>query len=205
MRLLIAICALMIWVGAPSHANEADLTKAQAFVTMLADDAITILKTSTTAAEREARFATLLNKRANMRRIAGFTLGSFGRKISKNKDAFAAYQSVLSEYIAKIYANRLKAYSDEEVVIGKARAKKRDVLVASRIIFQETRDPIDMEWRLRLEKDGSYTLFDLRVLGVSMAQEQRDSFAPVLKKNNGDVHALIDHLRAQIAVYNAAN
>jgi len=52
---------------------------------------------------------------------------------------------------------------------------------------------------LRLEKDGSFTLFDVRVLGVWMAQEQRDSFASVLKNNRGDINALLNHLRSKIS------
>jgi phospholipid transport system substrate-binding protein len=69
--------------------------------------------------------------------------------------------------------------------------------VESRIEFANGRDPIDIDWWLRLEKDGSFALFDVRVLGVWMAQEQRDSFASVLKNNKGNMNALLDHLRKQ--------
>jgi len=37
------------------------------------------------------------------------------------------------------------------------------------------------------------------VLGVWMAQEQRDAFASVLKNNKGDINALLEHLRKQIS------
>ena len=49
------------------------------------------------------------------------------------------------------------------------------------------------------EKDGGYSLFDVQVLGVWMAQEQRASFSSVLKNNKGDINALLEHLRKQIA------
>jgi phospholipid transport system substrate-binding protein len=83
-------------------------------------------------------------------------------------------------------------------MVGKAQAKKKNVIVDSRIEFANGRDPIDIDWWLRLEKDGSLTLFDVRVLGVWMAQEQRDAFASVLKNNKGDINALLEHLRKQI-------
>ena len=181
---------------ATAQAQEADLDAARAFVTRLADDAITILSTAQTRAEREAAFGALLDERANMRRIARFTLGQFGRKISKAD--FATYEALLGEFIVKVYANRLGEYSDEKVMVGKAQAKKKNVVVASRIEFTNGREPIDIDWWLRLEKDGSLTLFDVRVLGVWMAQEQRDAFASVLKNNKGDINALLDHLRKQI-------
>ena len=196
MRILFAGLAAFALLMTPLKAQEADLGQAQAFVTALADDAIRILSTEKTRAGREAAFAELLQERANMRRIARFTLGQFGRKISKQD--FAVYEELLGEFIVKVYANRLGEYSDEKVMVGKAQAKKKNVIVASRIEFANGRDPIDIDWWLRLEKDGSLSLFDVRVLGVWMAQEQRDAFASVLKNNKGDINALLEHLRKQI-------
>lgn len=196
MRMLMAGLALFALLSTPARANEPDLAAAQSFVTALADDAIRILSTSETRQAREAAFAEMLNERANMRRIARFTLGQFGRKISK--EDFATYEKLLGEFIVKVYANRLGEYSDEKVMVGKAQAKKRNVIVDSRIDFANGRDPIAIDWWLRLEKDGSLSLFDVRVLGVWMAQEQRDAFASVLKNNKGDINALLAHLRKQV-------
>jgi phospholipid transport system substrate-binding protein len=36
------------------------------------------------------------------------------------------------------------------------------------------------------------------VLGVWMAQEQRDSFSSVLKNNKGDIETLLQHIRNQV-------
>jgi phospholipid transport system substrate-binding protein len=196
MRAIITAFALCAFMLTPGAAQEADLAKAQAFVMALADDAIEILSTEKTRAGREAKFAALLNERANIRRIARFTLGQFGRKISK--EDYASFEKLLGQFIVKVYANRLGEYSDEKVMVGKAQAKKKNVIVESRIEFANGRDPIDIDWWLRLERDGSMTLFDVRVLGVWMAQEQRDAFASVLKNNKGDITALLDHLRKQI-------
>ena len=196
MRAIITAFALWAFMLTPGGAQEADLAKAQAFVMALADDAIEILSTEKTRAGREGKFAALLNERANIRRIARFTLGQFGRKISK--EDFASFEKLLGQFIVKVYANRLGEYSDEKVMVGKAQAKKKNVIVESRIEFANGRDPIDIDWWLRLERDGSMTLFDVRVLGVWMAQEQRDAFSSVLKNNKGDINALLDHLRKQI-------
>ena len=196
MRFIATALAFLMMFTASVRANELDLAAAQGFVTKLADDAITILSANKDRAGREAAFATLLDERANMRRIARFTLGQFGRQISK--DDFTTYEALLGEFIVKVYANRLGEYSDEKVIVGKAQAKKKNVIVASRIEFANGREPIDIDWWLRLEKDGSLSLFDVRVLGVWMAQEQRDAFASVLKNNKGDINALLEHLRKQI-------
>jgi phospholipid transport system substrate-binding protein len=56
-----------------------------------------------------------------------------------------------------------------------------------------------MVWWVIEEKDGTMSLFDVQILGVWMAQEQRDIFSGVLKSNKGDIEALIEHLLDQVA------
>ena len=196
MRAIITAFALWAFMLTPAAAQEADLAKAQAFVMALADDAIEILSTEKTRAGREAKFAALLNERANMRRIARFTLGQFGRKISK--DDFAKFEKLLGQFIVKVYANRLGEYSNERVVVGTGQTKKRNFIISSKIEFANGRQPIPIDWWLVREKNGSFTLFDVRVLGVWMAQEQRDSFSSVLKNNKGDIDTLLEHIRQQV-------
>ncbi|HCD17634.1 MAG: ABC transporter substrate-binding protein [Rhizobiales bacterium TMED83] len=190
--------SLAVGLAAPAWAEDraADEARAKIFVTDMADEAITILKTQTTREAREAGFRKLLNERANMRRIARFTLGAFARKISD--EDFATYQELLNELIIKVYANRLGEYGNEQVVVGRSQSKKKNFIVKSQIEFDNGRQPIDVDWWLYREKDGSFTLFDVRVIGVWMAQEQRDSFASVLKNNRGDISALLGHIRTQI-------
>ena len=200
MRLLAFALILPLAVGLapPAWADDtqADEKRAKTFVTELADEAITILKTQTTREGREVGFRKILDERANMRRIARFTLGPFARKIS-DKD-FATYQQLLNELIIKVYANRLGEYGNEQLIVGRSQSKKKNFIVNSQIEFDNGRQPIAVDWWLYREKDGSFSLFDVRVIGVWMAQEQRDSFASVLKNNRGDISALLGHIRKQI-------
>ena len=166
-------------------------------MTDLSVQAIDLLRYAENDLEREEGFTELLAEKANMRRIARFTLGQYVRKVSK--EDFATFQDLLDQMIVKVYANRLKDYSDERVIVGKARNKKRNFIVDSKIEFANGRDPISIDWWLVREKDGRFTLFDVRVLGVWMAQEQRASFSSVLQNNKGDINALLDHLRKQIS------
>ena len=180
------------WAGGTSAGEK----RAKTFVTELAGEAITILKTQTTREGREAGFRKILNERANMRRIARFTLGPFARKISD--EDFAIYQQLLNELIIKVYANRLGEYGNEQLVVGRSQSKKKNFIINSQIEFENGRQPIAVDWWLYREKDGSFSLFDVRVIGVWMAQEQRDSFASVLKNNRGDISALLGHIRKQV-------
>ena len=192
------ILNLAVGLASPGWADDTspDEERAKIFVTELADEAITILKTQTTREGREAGFRKILDERSNMRRIARFTLGSFARKISD--EDFATYQQLLNELIIKVYANRLGEYGNEQLVVGRSQSKKKNFIINSQIEFDNGRQPIAVDWWLYREKDGSFSLFDVRVIGVWMAQEQRDSFASILKTNRGDISALLGHIRKRI-------
>ncbi len=192
------ILPLAVGLASPAWADDTspDEKRAKTFVTELADEAITILKTQATREGREAGFRKILDERANMRRIARFTLGPSARKISD--EDFATYQQLLNELIIKVYANRLGEYGNERLVVRRSQSKKKNFIINSQIEFDNGRQPIAVDWWLYREKDGSFSLFDVRVIGVWMAQEQRDSFASILKTNRGDISALLGHIRKRI-------
>lgn len=194
---MISIIILMLtavplaWIH-PAHASQ----ESELFVNELIDEALTILKSSESAQRREQNFGELIDKRTNMRRIARFTLGAVGRTTSAEE--LDLFQATLRDMLVRIYANRLAGYSDERVDVISSTQKGRNHLVSSRIIFTNERPPVDMVWWVIEENDGSFSLFDIQILGVWMAQEQRDIFGGILKSNQGKIDALIAHLKEQI-------
>ncbi|MBE8220719.1 MAG: ABC transporter substrate-binding protein [Alphaproteobacteria bacterium] len=178
-----------------AHADDG--LHARAFVDMLAKQIISILTTKTTATAREAAFADLLDTHANMRRIARFTLGATVRTIS-DKD-FMRFQNLFRQLVVKVYANRLTDYRDETLEILGVQQKGRNFIVASQIIFATGRPPINVDWWVIRKKNGRYSLFDLRVLGIWLAQEQRETFTSVLRNNGSDIEVLLQHLQKQIS------
>ena len=170
--------------------------EAEAFVMDVSNRVIDILNyTSTT--EKEYAFRALLNEKANLKRIAAFTLGKYRRQLSPSE--LQEFQSLFESMITKVYANRLGTYEDQQIIVLGSEKKKKDYLVETELRFKDGSDPIAIVWRLRKEKDGRITLFDLRVLGIWMALEQRETFLSILKNNNEDFDVLLDNLRQQIA------
>ena len=170
--------------------------EAEAFVMDVSNRVIDILSyTSTT--EKEDAFRKLLNEKANLKRIAAFTLGKYRRQLSPAE--LQEFQSLFESMITKVYTNRLGTYEDQQIIVLGSEKKKKDYLVETELRFKDGSDPIAIVWRLRQEKDGRITLFDLRVLGIWMALEQRETFLSILKNNNEDFNVLLDNLRQQIA------
>ncbi len=169
---------------------------AEAFISSVTTEALTILRTSTSAEEREQKFGDLLDHFTNMRRIARFTLGATARSVSEQD--LHNFEVALRDTLVRIYANRLAGYTDERIEISGSTTKGRNHLVTSRILFSGDRPAVDMVWWVIEEKDGRLTLFDIQILGVWMAQEQRDVFSGILKSNQGRIEALIQHLEKQV-------
>jgi len=69
--------------------------------------------------------------------------------------------------------------------------------VQSEIRFTNGREPVSVDWWL-IKKDGGYKIFDVNVVGVWLAQEQRSAFTSVIRNNGGNFDALLAHLSTQI-------
>ena len=193
-RKIIILCSVFFLSISPVMAEKSP--EAEAFVMDVSNRVIDILSyTSTT--EKEDAFRTLLNEKANLKRIAAFTLGKYRRQLSPAE--LQEFQSLFESMITKVYANRLGTYEDQQIIVLGSEKKKKDYLVETELRFKDGSDPIAIVWRLRHEKDGRITLFDLRVLGIWMALEQRETFLSILKNNNEDFDVLLDNLRQQIA------
>lgn len=193
-RKIIILCSVFFLSLSPVMAEKSP--EAEAFVMDVSNRVIDILSyTSTT--EKEDAFRTLLNEKANLKRIAAFTLGKYRRQLSPAE--LQEFQSLFESMITKVYANRLGNYEDQQIIVLGSEKKKKDYLVETELRFKDGSDPIAIVWRLRQEKDGRITLFDLRVLGIWMALEQRETFLSILKNNNEDFDVLLDNLRQQIA------
>ena len=191
---IIILCSLFFLSLSPVMAEKSP--EAEAFVMDVSNRVIDILSyTSTT--EKEDAFRKLLNEKANLKRIAAFTLGKYRRQLSPAE--LQEFQSLFESMITKVYANRLGTYEDQQIIVLGSEKKKKDYLVETELRFKDGSDPIAIVWRLRQEKDGRITLFDLRVLGIWMALEQRETFLSILKNNNEDFNVLLDNLRQQIA------
>ena len=191
---IIILCSVFFLSLTPVVAEKSP--EAEAFVMDISNQVIEILNL-TTAQEKEDEFRVLLNNKANLKRIAAFTLGKYRHQLSPTE--LQEFQSLFEIMITKVYANRLGSYEDQKIVVLGSEKKKKDYLVETELRFNDGSDPIAIVWRLRQEKDGRITLFDLRVLGIWMALEQRETFLSILKNNNEDFNVLLDNLRQQIS------
>lgn len=191
----LALCMALVASAAQAAASTGDAAKA--FVEEVSARAIDIISDKTTTkTEREAQFAQLLDEKADMERIAAFALGQYLR--TPTPEQKAEYLKLVREFIVKVYVTRLSDYNDEKLDILGAKTKgDKQAIVQSEIKFTNGREPVTVDWWL-IKNDGDFKIFDVNVVGVWLAQEQRSTFTSVIRNNGGDFNALLDHLRKQI-------
>jgi phospholipid transport system substrate-binding protein len=151
-----------------------------------------------TAEQRKARFASFLLGLTDVKRVALFLLGKYAATTSPaDTDTYlAAYQ----DYVLAVYQSYFARYAGQSLKVVSSRERAPQDFVVTTQMTGANASPVEIDFRVRT--DGAKpVLVDLSVSGVWLALAQRDQFTAVLAQNNGDVKALIAHLRQTENLY----
>ncbi len=192
-----AFCAMLFASFAPAAAQASTDQAAVSFVEDVSKRAIDIISDKNISkAQREEEFRALLLETADMNRIAAFALGQYLR--TPTEEQKTEYLKLVETFIVKVYVTRLSDYNNEKLDILGAKAKgDSQAIVQSEIKFTNGREPVKVDWWL-IKDDGNFKIFDVNVVGIWLAQEQRSTFTSVIRNNGGKFEALLEHLRTQI-------
>jgi len=178
----------------PARADNA----AETFVNDVSERAIDIISdTASSLQQREEAFRDLLRETADLDRVAVFALGQY--RTTPNEAQREEYRQLVENFIVKVYVTRLSDYNNEKLhVVSSQMRGDNQAIVKSEIRFTGGRQPVNVDWWLIRDGDDGYRIFDVNVVGIWLAQEQRSTFSSVIRNNNGNFDALLEHLRAQI-------
>jgi len=145
-------------------------------------------------AQRRDRFSSFLLGLTDVKRVALFLLGPYAAKASEaDLDAYvAAYQ----EYVLGVYQSYFQLYAGQTLHVLSSRERApQDFVVATTMAGQQS-VALEIDFRVRTDQ-AKPVLVDVGVAGVWLALAQRDQIQSVLAQNNGDINALIAHLRGR--------
>lgn len=177
---------------------EADETGARQFIRDLGDQAISLLQDSSAGtANRRDGVRDILRTSFDMPTIGRFVLGRHWRNATEDQQS--EYLSLFEEMVIETYSRRFTEYNNETFVVDGSRLEgERDILVHSRII-REDGPAVEVMWRVRDRGAGMFQIVDVMVEGVSMAVTQRNEFSSIIQRNGGNIDALLQAIREQIA------
>ena len=146
--------------------------------------------------KKEILLEEIFIKNLDIRRISLFVLGPYRKDL--DKESSGKYFQSIEDFISKVYAKRLLSYPSGNIKIIKNEDKgKRGKIVYSSIQFNDRPKPISIDWWVIKNRYGINKVFDIRISGIWMAQEQRSTFTSFLSKNDGDIKKLIERLNVQ--------
>jgi len=133
----------------------------------------------------------------DIKKISLFILGPYRKNLKSSESS--KYFNAIKNFISKVYAKRLSSYPSGNIKIIKVEEKgRRGIIVSSLINFNDRPNPISIDWWILKSSVSDYKVFDIRISGIWMAQEQRSTFTSFLSKNNGEIANLINKIELQI-------
>jgi phospholipid transport system substrate-binding protein len=148
---------------------------------------------SKSQAEYERQFRGLLHEGFDVNRISCFALVRYCRTAPEAQRQ--EFSKAFEDYIVGVYTARFSQYTGESFkVMGSRPEGSKATLVTSQIVRTNGAPPVKVDWRVSDTAQGP-KITDVTVEGVSMILTQRDEFAAVLQRNNGDLQALINMLK----------
>ena len=164
----------------------------------ISDQTLTILGNDKISSDEKAEnLEKIFIENLDIKRISLFILGPYRKNLKSTESS--KYFNVIKSFISKVYAKRLSSYPLGNVIVTKVEEKgRRGIIVSSLVNFNDRPNPISIDWWILESSVSDYKVFDIRISGIWMAQEQRSTFTSFLSKNNGEIANLINKIELQI-------
>lgn len=190
-----ALAAALAWLAFAVATPAGAATPAEDLVSNNIQKGLEILNDlHQTQDQRRAAFEDFLLGVTDLKRVAVFTLGSYGDQATQaDRDAFA---TAFQRYAIAVYQSYFERYSGQTLKVTGSRANApADDIVTTQMIDPQDQSgkPLEVDFRVRSDT-GKPVIVDFSVAGVWLAPAERDEFVAFLGRNGGNVQALIAHL-----------
>ena len=164
------------------------------FVTELVNDAITKLSDKSASEEEKEEFIEKIAiENVDINALGLYTLGEL--KKTADKESIRKYQKEFQKYFLKSLTSRLTDYSSNKLEVISADIKSKNyTIVKSKILANDNKPEIKIDWRIYTKNPEKPLIRDLIVEGLSLARTQKEEFASILNSNNNDINILISKL-----------
>lgn len=140
-----------------------------------------------------ARFQVSMRRYASIVHLADFSLGPYRRDLPAARRR--EFHRLVERFAGRVFATYHGDFVGQRLeIVGSRPLGPRDTLVTTRIIYDGSRQPSEVEWRI-LRTGGRMRVFDMKVRGIWLTLQMRSAFVSILKQNRGDMDALFTYLR----------
>lgn len=196
MRRLLKVLFLCLLTFSAAHA--APTAPEAEFVDKLGQKALSILADKSIPREQALdTFKVMLNNSFDLKAIGRFALGRWWAVATPAEQT--EYMTLFNRMVERIYTDRFSLYSGETFAVGQVRPDAGDDSIVGSQVVRPSGPPVNVDWRVRKQPDGSFKIVDVIVEGVSMSVTQRAEFASVIQRGGGSLESLLAVMRQRAA------
>ncbi|GGB71293.1 MlaC/ttg2D family ABC transporter substrate-binding protein [Glycocaulis alkaliphilus] len=190
------LAALLLFVlSGPVSAQSA--SEAEAFVQREAQEVINALQAFHDGELDEStlrrNFRDRVDQLADVPRITGFVLGRFRR--GADEAELEEFRTVFREFAINVYERELGNYAGQTLdVTGSVTRAPGDFIVRSTVRARGNGEDVAVNWRV-MSGDNGLRVVDAEVMGVWLAQTQREEITSIIGNAGGDISAATRALR----------
>ncbi len=175
-------------------------SEAEAFIETNAQEVITLLQAFDNGEADESAVRAELRAKveeiADTDRISEFVLGRYRRGADEGE--IAEFKDVFQNYAISVYERELGNYAGQDLTVdGSVARREDDIIVRTTVTGTNGGDTYQVNWRV-LDGDAGFQVVDVEVLGVWLAQNQREQITSLIGNAGGRVSAATDVLRERM-------
>lgn len=186
---MVGIFMLAVFGFANPQAFAKSLTGPERHVQKIGNSVINLANGSSRGYALHAKFVRLLSRHANMNTVGRFALGRYRKNLPASQKA--RYNKLVKAYIAGLFVYYAKDFRGRGTEILSSRKSGKSTIIKSQISFAGKKTPV--VWRV-YSSGSRHRVTDVNIRGVWMSIQLRQKFGNILKKNRGDINALITFL-----------
>ena len=196
---ILTLSALCFLLPFNSALSDSKILSPEDYVTYIAQETLDVLGNKKKSNDEKVENITnIFLSNLAVREISLFVLGPYRRNLDSVQKT--EYINLIKRFVSEIYSIRLASFPSGDISILSSTDNGRSgIIVKTSIQFSNDPNPTKIDWRLIKKQDGNFKIFDIRVVGIWMAQEQRSTFTSFLSKNNGNIDKLMDRLKKQLS------
>ena len=196
---ILTLFVLCFFLPFNSVFSDSKFLSPEEYVTFIAQETLDVLGNKNKSTDEKVNNITnIFLTNLAVREISLFVLGPYRRNLDSIQKT--EYINLIKRFVSEIYSIRLVSFpSGDFSILSSTDNGRSGIIVKTLIQFSNDPNPTKIDWRLFKKQDGDFKIFDIRVVGIWMAQEQRSTFTSFLSKNNGNIDKLMDRLEKQLS------
>ena len=196
---ILTLFLLFSFLPVNSALSDSKVLSPKDYVTYIAQETLDVLGNKNKSTDEKVENITnIFLSNLAVREISLFVLGPYRRNLDSTQKT--EYINLIKRFVSEIYSIRLASFpSGDFSILSSTDNGRSGVIVKTSIQFLNDPNPTKIDWRLIKKQDGNFKIFDVRVIGIWMAQEQRSTFTSFLSKNDGNINKLMDRLEEQLS------